>query len=154
MAVAVAAAAAACGTNLDFNCSMNVTVNGGAPATMSCLAAGATTPGIGNAVTISMNGPSSGIQTAQFAMTLPSPPSVRTYGAADVSAAFGQVQTSTGAVYSQSSAGSLGSFSVTLTGVSAASGNGGTAYFLHGTATVTLSGQSPAPGTATITATF
>ena len=154
MAVAVAAAAAACGSNLDFNCSMNVTVNGGAPATMSCLAAGASMPGFGNAVTISMNVSSPGIQVAQFAMTLPSPPSVRTYGAADVSDAFGQVQTSTGAMYSQSSVGSLGSFSVTLTGVSAAPANGGTAYFLHGTATVTLPGQSPAPGTATITATF
>jgi hypothetical protein len=154
MAVAVAAAAAACGSNMDFSCSMNVAVNSGAPAAVSCLAAGASTPGIGNAVTISMNGSSPGIQGAQFAMTLPSPPSVRTYGAADVSNAFGQVQTSTGAMYSQSSVGSLGSFSVTLTGVNAAPTNGGTAYFLHGTATVTLAAQSPATGTATIAATF
>ena len=38
--------------------------------------------------------------------------------------------------------------------VSSASANGGTAYFLHGSAKVTLMGQSGAPGTATISATF
>jgi hypothetical protein len=156
MAIAVAAAAAACGSSFDLSqsCSMNVSVNGGAPSTVDCFAAGATAPGTGNAVSMAMTGALPNVQGAQFAMTLPSAPTARTYGAADVTAAAGQVQTTAGALYSQSNVGSLGSFSVVLTSVSSASANGQTAYFLHGSATVTLVGQSGAPGTATITATF
>jgi len=154
MAIAVAAALAGCGMSVDLsqNCSMNVAVNGGAPAAVSCFAAGASTPGIGNAVTIEMNGTLPGISAAQFAMTLPSPPAEGTYAAANVSTALGQVVTSGGAYYSN--VGTAGTFSVMLTSVSALSSNGQTAYFLHGTATVTLAGQAPAPGSATITASF
>ena len=81
-------------------------------------------------------------------------PSTGTYGAGNVTTAAAQVQTASGAIYSQSNLGSMGTFSVVLTSVSSASANGGTAYFLHGSATVTLMGQSGAPGTATISATF
>ncbi len=154
LAIAFAAAATACGSSLDFsqNCSMNVAVNGGTPQTVSCFAAGALTPS-GNAVSLSMTGTLPSIQAADFAMTLPAPPSARTYGSADVNDAGAQVQTSTSAIYTQSKAGSIGSFSVVLTNVNSATANGQTAYFIRGTATVTLVGQG-APGTATITATF
>ena len=153
MAIAVAAALAGCGSSLDFSCTMNVSVNGGAPAAANCFAAGATTSGM-NAVSIAMNGALPNVSAAQFAMTLPSAPSVGTYGAANVTTAAAQLQTASGAIYSQSNPGSVGTFSVVLTSVSSANANGGTAYFLHGSATVTLVGQSGAPGTATITATF
>jgi len=153
-----AAAAAACGSGVDLsqNCSMNVSVNGGAQQTVSCFAAGAFAPSTGNAVSIAMTGALASVQAAQFAMTLPSAPSVRTYTAtgAEVTASAGQVQT-TGALYTQSKAGAVGTFSVVLTSVNGVSANGQTAYFLHGTATVTLAGQgTAAPSTATITATF
>jgi len=153
---AAAAAGAACGSTVDLgqNCSMKVSVNGGAQQTVSCFAAGAFAPSTGNAVSIAMTGALADVQAAQFAMTLPSAPSARTYGAADVSTAVGQVQTAGGALYLQNKFGSIGTFSVVLTNVSSASANGQTAYFLHGSATVTLAGQSGAPGTATITATF
>lgn len=154
IAIALFAALAACGTSIDLsqNCSMNVAVNGGSPAAVSCVAVGASTPGIGNAVTIEMNGTLPGISAAQFSMTLPSAPAEGTYAAANVSSALGQVATTGGAYYSN--VGTAGTFSVVLTSVSALSSNGQTAYFLHGTATVTLAGQAPAPGSATITATF
>ena len=89
IAIALFAALAACGMSVDLsqNCSMNVAVNGASPAGVSCLAAAATTPGIGNAVTIAMNGTLPGIAAAQFAMTLPSAPSEGTYTAANVSSA-------------------------------------------------------------------
>jgi hypothetical protein len=58
-----------------------------------------------------------------------------------------------GSLYVQSSP-SLGTFSLTLTNVTSAAANGQTAYFIHGSATVTLAGQGGAPGTATLTATF
>jgi len=89
-----------------------------------------------------------------FGITLPSAPGVRTYGAADVNTSVGQVQTKAGALYVQSKSSGAGTFSVVLTSVSAISANGQTAYLLHGSATVTLVGQSGAPGTATLTATF
>ena len=154
MGIALAVALAGCGSSIDLsqNCSMNVTVNGGSPATVSCVAAGASTPGIGNAVTISMNGALPGISAAQFGMTLPSAPAEGTYTAANVSSALGQVATTAGTYYTN--VGAASTFSVMLTSVSALSANGQTAYFLHGTATVTLAGQAPAPGNATITATF
>jgi len=156
---AAAAAAAACGSSVDLsqNCSMNVSVNGGAQQTVSCFAAGAFAPSTGNAVSIAMTGALASVQAAQFAMTLPSAPSVRTYTAtgAEVTASAGQVQTTAGALYTQSKAGTVGTFSVVLTSVNGVSANGQTAYFLHGTATVTLAGQgTAAPSTATITATF
>ncbi len=153
---AVAVAAAACGSSIDLgqNCSMKVSVNGGAQETVSCFAAGAFAPGTGNAVSIAMMGALADVQAAEFAMTLPSAPTARTYGAADVTTSIGQVQTTAAALYSQSKAGSVGTFSVVLTSVNGVTANGQTAYFLHGTATVTLAGQSGAPGTATITATF
>jgi len=152
----VAASAAACGSSVDLSqsCSMNVSVNGGAQQTVSCFAAGAFAPGTGNAVSIAMTGALANVQAAQFGMTLPSAPSARTYAAADVTTSVGQVQTTAGALYTQSKAGTIGTFSVVLTSVNGVSANGQTAYFLHGTATVTLAGQSGAPGTATITATF
>jgi hypothetical protein len=155
-AVAAAAAVAACGSSLDLgqSCSMKVSVNGGAQQTVSCFAAGAFAPASGNAVSIAMTGALANVQAAQFGMTLPSAPSVRTYAAADVIMSVGQVQTTAGALYTQSKAGTVGTFSVVLTSVESLSANGQTAYFLHGTATVTLAGQSGAPGTATITATF
>ena len=155
MAIAAAAALAACGSSFDFSqsCTMNVSVNGAAPAAVDCFAAGATTSGM-NAVSIAMNGSPPGVSAAQFAMTLPSAPSTGTYGAGNVTTAAAQVQTTSGGIYSQTNVGSLGTFSVVLTSVSSASANGGTAYFLHGSATVTLVGQSGAPGTATITASF
>jgi hypothetical protein len=154
---AVAAAAAACGSGIDLgqSCSMNVSVNGGAPQTVSCFAAGAFAPTTGNAVSIAMSSPPANLQAAQFAMTLPSAPTAGTYAAGNVTTSVGQVQTTAGAVYTQSKAGPIGTFSVVLTSVNGVSANGQTAYFLHGTATVTLAGQgSAAPGTATITATF
>ena len=154
LVIAGVVATAACGSDLSMHCSMNVTVNGGPQQTVSCFAAGAFSPGTGNAVSIAMNGTLAGIDVAQFAMTLPSAPAVRTYStAADVSAAAGQVQT-TNATYVQNSGGPIGIFSVVLTSVDSASANGQTAYFIHGSATITLAGQSGAPGTATITATF
>jgi hypothetical protein len=155
LAIAVAAAVTACGSS-DFsqNCSMKVTVNGGAQQTVQCFAAGASTAQAGNAVSISMTGALPDLQAAQFAMMLPAAPSQRTYSAtADVSSAFGQVRTSTNALYVQNVSGAVGSFSVALTSVSSASSGSDTAYFLHGSATVTLVGQG-APGTATMTATF
>ncbi len=155
---AAAVAAAACGSSVDLsqNCSMNISVNGGAQQSVSCFAAGAFAPSTGNAVSIAMTGALANVQDAQFAMTLPSAPSVRTYTAtgAEVTAAAGQLHTATGALYTQSKAGSVGTFSVVLTSVNGVSANGQTAYFLHGTATITLAGQSGAPGAATITATF
>jgi hypothetical protein len=156
---AVAAAAAACGSSVDLgqSCSMNVSVNGGAQQTVSCFAAGAFAPTTGNAVSIAMTGALANVQAAQFAMTLPSAPSAGTYTAttANVTTSAGQVQTTGGALYTQSKAPSVGTFSVVLTSVNGVSANGQTAYFLHGTATVTLAGQGTgAPGTATITATF
>ena len=155
MAIAVAAALAGCGTSFDFSqsCTMSVSVNGGAPAAVDCFAAGATTSGM-NAVSIAKNGSLPNVSGAQFTMTLPSAPSTGTYGAGNVTTAAAQVQTASGAIYSQNNVGSMGTFSVVLTSVSSASANGGTAYFLHGSATVTLVGQSGAPGTATISATF
>ena len=155
MAIGVAAALAGCGMGVDLsqNCTMSVSVNGGAPSAVECFAAGATSSGT-NAVSIAMNGSLPNVNVAQFAMTLPSAPSTGTYGAGNVTTAAAQVQTASGAIYSQSNLGSMGTFSVVLTSVSSASANGGTAYFLHGSATVTLMGQSGAPGTATISATF
>jgi len=131
---------------------MKVSVNGGAQETVQCFAAGASAPGTGNAVSISMTGALADVQVAQFAMTLPSAPTTRTYGAADVSSAAGQVRTATNALYVQSNP-AIGSFSVVLTSVTGASSGGQTAYFLHGSATLTLVGQG-APGNATVTATF
>src|SRR6267143_3684095 len=124
-AVAAAASAAACGSSIDLgqSCNMNVSVNGGAQQTVSCFAAGAFAPGTGNAVSIAMTGALAGVQAAQFAMTLPSAPSVRTYGAADVNTSVGQVQTMAGALYTQSKAPSIGTFSVVLTSVNAVSAN-------------------------------
>jgi hypothetical protein len=153
--IAVAAAATACGSSLDFsqNCSMKVAVNGSPEQTVTCFAAGAVTSS-GNAVSLAMTGTLPDVDVAQFAITLPSPPSARTYGAADVNDSGGQVQTTAGALYRQSKTGSIGSFSVVLTSVNAFTAEGQTAYFIHGTATVTLMGQSGAPGTATMTATF
>jgi len=155
MAIGVAAALAGCGMGVDLsqNCTMSVSVNGGAPSAVECFAAGATSSGT-NAVSIAMNGSLPNVNAAQFAMTLPSAPSTGTYGAGNVTTAAAQVQTASGAIYSQSNLGSMGTFSVVLTSVSSASANGGTAYFLHGSAKVTLMGQSGAPGTATISATF
>jgi hypothetical protein len=153
---AVAAAAAACGSSFDLgqSCSMNVSVNGGAQQTVSCFAAGASDPASGNAVSIAKSGALANVQVAQFGITLPAAPSARTYAATDVITSVGQVQTAAGALYAQSKAGSVGTFSVVLTSVNGVTANGQTAYFIHGTATVTLAGQSGAPGTATITATF
>jgi hypothetical protein len=155
LAIAAAAAALSCGSNLDFSqsCTMNLTLSGGAQETVNCFAAGAVTPS-GNAVSIAMNGALPDIQTAQFAMTLPAPPSARTYAAADVTDAFGNVQTTSGVLYSQSKTGPVGSFSVSLTSVNAASANGQTAYFIHGTATISLVRQGGTAGTATVTASF
>ena len=134
---------------------MKVSVNGGAQETVQCFAAGATTAGTSNAVSISMTSALPDIQAAQFAMTLPSAPSQRTYAAAaDVNTAAGQVRTATNALYVQSNPGAIGSFSVVLTSVTGASSGTQTAYFLHGSATLTLVGQSGAAGNATITATF
>ena len=154
LAIAVAAAVTACGSGVDLSqsCSMKVSVNGGAQETVQCFAAGASAPGTGNAVSISMTGALADVQVAQFAMTLPSAPTTRTYGAADVSSAAGQVRTATNALYVQSNP-AIGSFSVVLTSVTGASSGGQTAYFLHGSATLTLVGQG-APGNATVTATF
>jgi hypothetical protein len=156
LAIVLAAAVTACGSSVDFsqNCSMKVSVNGGAQQTVQCFAAGASTAQAGNAVSISMTGTLPDLQAAQFAMMLPAAPSQRTYSAAaDVSSAFGQVRTGTNALYVQNVSGTIGSFSVVLTSVSSASSGGDTAYFLRGSATVTLVGQG-APGTATMTATF
>ncbi len=154
-AIAFAAAATACGgSDLSMNCSMNLVVNNGAPQTVQCFAAGAMAPSTGNAVSIAMTGTLPGIDAAQFAMTLPAPPTTQTYGAAQVTDAAGQIQlTGSSGYYAQSKTPAIGSFSVVLTSVNAVSANGQTAYFIHGTATVTLQGQS-APGTATLTATF
>ena len=155
MAIAVAVALAGCGGGLDLsqNCTMTVSVNGGAPAAADCFAAGATTSGM-NAVSIALNGSLPGVNAAQFAMTLPSAPSTGTYGAANVTTADAQVQTASGAYYSQTNTGSVGNFSVVLTSVSSAAANGGIAYFIHGHANVTLVGQFGSPGRATISATF
>jgi len=156
LAIAVAAAVTACGSGVDLSqsCSMKVSVNGGAQETVQCFAAGASAPGTGNAVSISMTGALADVQVAQFAMTLPSAPTTGTYGATDVSSAAGQVRTATNALYVQSNPGAIGSFSVVLTSVTGASSGTQTAYFLHGSATLTLVGQSGAAGNATITATF
>ena len=156
LAMVAAAAAAACGSGVDLShtCSMKVSVNGGAQETVNCFAAGAFAPSTGNAVSIIMTGALPDLQAAQFGITLPSAPGVRTYGAADVNTSIGQVQTVAGAVYMQSKTAAAGTFSVVLTSVSEISSNGQTAYLLHGSATVTLVGQSGAPGTATLTATF
>ncbi len=151
LTIAVAVAASACGSNVV--CSMKVAVNGGPQETVECFAAGAQTPS-GSAVSLAMTGTLPDIQVAEFAISLSSAPSARTYGSADVSDSGGQVQTTASAHYVQSKTGAVGSFSVALTDVSPVSANGQTAYFIHGTATVTLTGQSGAPGTATITATF
>src|SRR5262249_24110761 len=107
MAIAAAAALAACGSRFDFSqsCTMNVSVNGAAPAAVDCFAAGATTSGM-NAVSIAMNGSPPGVSAAQFAMTLPSAPSAGTYGAGNVTTAAAQVQTTSGGIYSQSNVGS------------------------------------------------
>jgi hypothetical protein len=155
-ALAAAVAVTACGSSPDLsqNCSMKVSVNGGVQETVSCLAAGAFTPGTGNAVSIGMTGAVPDLQAAQFGITLASAPSVRTYTATDVNSSIGQVRTAAGALYVQTKTPSAGTFSVVLTSVDALSANGQTAYFLHGSATVTLAGQSGAPGTATLTATF
>src|SRR2546421_11968081 len=94
LATIVTAVLAACGSSVDLsqNCSMKVSVNGGAQETVQCFAAGASAPGTGNAVTISMTGTLPDIQVAQFAMTLPSAPTTRTYStAAEVSSAAAQV---------------------------------------------------------------
>ena len=153
LVVAAAAAVVACGgSNNDLNCSMNVAVNGGAQQGVSCLAAGAALT-TGSAVSITIPAPVGTLQTAQFGIVLSSPPTARTYGAADVDSSIGQVQTTAGATYVQSKAGSQGTFSVVLTSVNPVSANGQTAYFVHGTATVTLQGQG-SPGTATLNATF
>lgn len=153
LAVVATAAVIACGgSNNDFNCSMNVSVNGGAQQGVSCLAAGAAMTG-GSAVSIALPAPAGTLQTAQFGIVLSSTPTVRTYGAADVDSSIGQVQTTGGALYVQSKTSSLGTFSLVLTSVNAMSANGQTAYLVHGNATVTLQGQG-APGTATISATF
>ena len=157
LAIALAGAAMSCGSSVDIsqNCSMKLSVNGGAQQTVQCFAAGATTAGTSNAVSISMTSALPDIQAAQFAMTLPSAPSQRTYAAAaDVNTAAGQVRTATNALYVQTTPGTVGTFSVLLTSVSAVSSGSDTAYFLHGSATVTLVGQSGAPGTATLIATF
>lgn len=155
LAIIVAAAALSCGSSTDFSqsCSMSITVNGGPQQTVNCFAAGALTPS-GNAVSIAMNGSLPGVQLAQFAMTLSSAPTARTYLATDVTDAFGDLQTTAGAFYSQSKTGPVGSFSVALSSVNGVSANGQTAYFIHGTATVTLVGQGGAAGSATMTATF
>lgn len=155
-AFAIAAALTACGSNTDFsqNCSMNVSVNGGAQQTVSCFAAGAAMQGGGSAVSITIPSAVGTLQAAQFGIVLSSTtPAVRTYAPADVSSSIGQVQTTGGALYVQSSP-SLGTFSLTLTNVTSAAANGQTAYFIHGSATVTLAGQGGAPGTATLNATF
>jgi hypothetical protein len=156
LAMVAAAVAAACGSGVDLSqtCSMKVSVNGGAQETVNCFAAGAFAPSTGNAVSIAMNGALPDVPVAQFGITLPSAPGVRTYGAADVNTSVGQVQTKAGALYVQSKSSGAGTFSVVLTSVSAISANGQTAYLLHGSATVTLVGQSGAPGTATLSATF
>jgi len=133
---------------------MNLSVNGGPQQAVSCFAAGAAAPASGNAVSILMTGTLPNVQSAQFGITLPSAPSQGTYTSANVTTSIGQVQTAAGALYVQSKSPSTGTFSVVLTDVTSASQNGQTAYFLHGSATVTLMGQSGAPGTATITATF
>src|SRR5438270_418629 len=80
LAIALAGAAMSCGSSVDIsqNCSMKLSVNGGAQQTVQCFAAGATTAGTSNAVSISMTSALPDIQAAQFAMTLPSAPSERT----------------------------------------------------------------------------
>lgn len=153
LVIAAAAAAVSCGSNNDVSCAMNLSLSGGAQESVACFAAGALTVS-GNAVSILMNGSLPDVQLAQFAMTLSSPPTTRTYGAADVNDAFASVQTTTGVSYSQSKVGSVGTFSVTLTSVNSASANGQTAYFIHGNATVNLVRQGGTAGTATMTATF
>jgi hypothetical protein len=156
LAMIAAAVTTACGGGVDLSqtCSMKVSVNGGAQETVNCFAAGAFAPSTGNAVSIAMNGVLPDLQAAQFGITLPSAPGVRTYGAVDVNTSIGQVQTKAGALYVQSKSAGTGTFQVVLTSVSELSANGQTAYLLHGSATVTLVGQSGAPGTATLTATF
>jgi len=153
----IAATAAGCGASIDLNplgnCSMQVTLNGTSQ-TVTCLAGGVS--GSTNGVSISMNGTSPDVGSAQFAISLASAPTARTYNAPDVTGAGGAITMKSGnAQWAQGQG--QGTFQVILTSVTAiGTQQGSTGYAVRGSASVTL---APVPGTgatgnATITATF